>query len=206
MNLEIQRHVFKGIRHVLLSLKTYMQFKFDFAQARLYLKGFTDEPPIGDRHCRITRHHCSFCQRLEQHLHDTFRLSAGLIIRKPGAAIFVELVGAAVSALLGNAWGVSTLLSGLIQGAFAELVFLAFRYRKYTLPVALLAGGAAGFGAWFGELWYSGNIALTWQFNLIYLICCVLSGIVLAGLLSWLLTRALARTGVLHRFAAGREF
>ncbi len=130
----------------------------------------------------------------------------GLIIRKPGAAIFVELVGAAVSALLGNAWGVSTLLSGLIQGAFAELVFLAFRYRKYTLPVALLAGGAAGFGAWFGELWYSGNIALTWQFNLIYLICCVLSGIVLAGLLSWLLTRALARTGVLHRFAAGREF
>ena len=26
------------------------------------------------------------------------------------------------------------------------------------------------------------------------------------ALLSWLLTRALARTGVLHRFAAGREF
>lgn len=129
----------------------------------------------------------------------------GLIIRKPGAAIFVELVGAAVSALLGNAWGVSTLFSGLAQGVFAELVFWGFRYRKFTLPVALLAGAGGGVGAWFGELWYAGNIALTWQFNVIYLVCCVISGIVLAGLSGWLLTRALARTGVLNRFAAGRE-
>ncbi len=34
--------------------------------------------------------------------------------------------------------------SGLIQGLGAELVFAAFRYRRWNLPVALLAGTVAG--------------------------------------------------------------
>src|SRR5262245_38968481 len=37
---------------------------------------------------------------------------APLIVRKPGAALFAEMVAAGVSALLGSAWGVDTLLSG----------------------------------------------------------------------------------------------
>ena len=48
---------------------------------------------------------------------------APLIIRKPGAALFAEMVAAGVSALLGSLWGVDTLLSGFVQGAAAELVF-----------------------------------------------------------------------------------
>src|SRR3954466_3008006 len=38
---------------------------------------------------------------------------AALIIRKPGAALFGELVAAAVSMLLGAPWGLQTLESGL---------------------------------------------------------------------------------------------
>ena len=37
------------------------------------------------------------------------------IIRKPGAAIFVEVIAATVSALIGNQWGISTLYSGLAR-------------------------------------------------------------------------------------------
>src|SRR2546430_17509981 len=37
----------------------------------------------------------------------------GLIIRKPGAALFTELVAAAVSAILGSQWGLDALFSGL---------------------------------------------------------------------------------------------
>lgn len=128
-----------------------------------------------------------------------------LIIRKPGAAVFVELLAAGVSALLGNVWGLSTLLSGLAQGLGAELVFLALAYRRFSLPVAMASGAAAGLGAWAGELWYSGNIAMSSQFLIIYLVCLVISGAVLAGGLAWWLTRTLARTGVLSRFAAGRD-
>ena len=54
---------------------------------------------------------------------------APLIIRKPGAALFAEMVAAGVSALLGSAWGVDTLLSGFVQGAAAELVFAFTLYR-----------------------------------------------------------------------------
>ncbi len=128
-----------------------------------------------------------------------------LVIRKPGAALLVELIGAITSALLGNVWGVSTLYSGIAQGLGAELVFLAFAYRNFRLPVAVLAGAGAGLGAWTLELFTSGNLQRTPAFLIIYLVCTVISGAVLAGGLGWVLTRALARTGVLGRFASGRE-
>ena len=40
----------------------------------------------------------------------------GLIIRKPGAALYTETVAAVISALVGNAWGPLTIASGLVQG------------------------------------------------------------------------------------------
>ena len=61
---------------------------------------------------------------------------APLIIRKPGAALFAEVVAASLSALLGSLWGVDTLLSGIMQGAAAELVFALTRYRSYAFPIA----------------------------------------------------------------------
>ena len=51
----------------------------------------------------------------------------GLVIRKPGAAIFVEVVAACVSAGIGNQWGIETVYSGLAQGLGAELIFAVFR-------------------------------------------------------------------------------
>ena len=131
----------------------------------------------------------------------------GLVIRKPGAALFVEVIAAIVSMLLGNIWGVGTVMSGLAQGLGAELIFLAFLYRRFTLPVAILAGVGAALGAVVLELFYgaSPNILKSLEFNLIYLGAAVASGIVLAGIVGWLLVRALAATGALSRFAAGRE-
>lgn len=129
----------------------------------------------------------------------------GLVIRKPGAALFVELLAAIVSALLGNQWGIETMYSGLAQGLGAELVFAAFGYRRFTLPVAMLAGVGAAVGAFILELFTSANLAKSLTFNSIYLTCLVISGAILAGLLGHWLVRALAATGALDRFAAGRK-
>ncbi|MGO2683307.1 ECF transporter S component [Microbacterium sp.] len=131
----------------------------------------------------------------------------GLVIRKPGAALVVELVAAIVSMLIGNVWGVSTILSGLVQGLGAELIFALFLYRRFGIVVAALAGAGAGIAAWVFELFYgsSPNILKSLEFNTIYLVCVAVSGIVLAGIVGWLLVRALAATGALNRFAAGRE-
>ncbi|AGF72090.1 ECF transporter S component [Corynebacterium halotolerans] len=128
----------------------------------------------------------------------------GLVIRKPGAAVFVEVIAALVSAALGNHWGIETLYSGLAQGVGAELVFAVFGYRRFGVGVAMAAGAAAGLGAFVLELFTSANIAKSLTFNSIYLTCLLVSGAVLAGLLGHWLVKALARTGALDRFAAGR--
>jgi energy-coupling factor transport system permease protein len=127
----------------------------------------------------------------------------GLVIRKPGAALYGELVAAIVSALVGNQWGVLTIESGLVQGLAAELIFAAFLYRAWGLPVAMLAGAAAGLAMAINELilWYPGSTAM---FSTIYVVSGVASGAVVAGALSWYVVRGLAKTGALSRFAAGR--
>lgn len=126
-----------------------------------------------------------------------------LVIRKPGAALYGELVAATVSALVGNQWGVLTLESGLVQGLGAELVFAAFFYRRWGLPVALIAGAVAGLALAINDLilWYPGSAN---TFALIYTVSAIVSGTLVAGLLSWFAVRGLAKTGALSRFASGR--
>lgn len=128
-----------------------------------------------------------------------------LIIRKPGAAIFVETLAAIVSMALGSQWGVETLIAGLIQGLGAELVFMAFRYRRFGPGVAALAGAGAALGAMVLEGFTSGNFAKSFLFNTIYWSTSITSGLLIAGLGSYFLVRALAKAGALGRFASGRE-
>ena len=127
-----------------------------------------------------------------------------LIIRKPGAAIFTEVVAASVSALLGAQWGgFATIEAGLVQGLGAELVFLAFLYSSWRVGVAILAGAGAGLAMAVTDLilFYPGADV---PFQSIYTVSAILSGAVIAGLGSWLIARALAKTGALGRFASGR--
>jgi energy-coupling factor transport system substrate-specific component len=126
-----------------------------------------------------------------------------LVIRKPGAALYGELVAATVSALVGNQWGVLTLESGLVQGLAAEVVFAVFLYRVWNWPVAVLSGAAAGLALAVNDLilWYPGSAV---AFSAIYIVSAIVSGALLAGGLSWYVVRGLARTGALSRFPSGR--
>ena len=126
-----------------------------------------------------------------------------LVIRKPGAALYGEMVAATVSALVGNQWGVLTLESGLVQGLAAELVFAVFLYRAWNLPVAVLSGAAAGLALAVNDLilWYPGSAA---TFSAIYVVSAIVSGALIAGALSWFVVRGLAKTGALSRFPSGR--
>ncbi|MEO8907540.1 MAG: ECF transporter S component, partial [Microbacteriaceae bacterium] len=128
----------------------------------------------------------------------------GLIVRKHGAALYVELVAATVSALMVTQWGALTLLSGLVQGFGAEIVFALFFYARWNWFVALLAGAGAGIAESILDLlvWYPGA---KFSFAVIYAITTTLSGLLIAGLGSWFIVKALAKTGALNRFAAGRE-
>lgn len=128
---------------------------------------------------------------------------AGLIIRKPGAALFTELVAASVSAILGSQWGLDTVVSGALQGLGAEIVFLVVGYRRWTIAVALIAALGTAIAAWVHDtpLYYA-DLGLSAQ--LVILAFMVVSAIVIAGVGSWLLMRSLVQTGVLAQFPAGR--
>lgn len=128
----------------------------------------------------------------------------GLVVRRPGAAFFGGFVSAGVSVLLGSPWGVDVLVSGAIQGGGAELAFALGMYRSWTLPFAMLAGALAGVGAAIHDiaLYYPDLGVGYW---LIFGVATIISGIVIAGIGSWYLLRALVSTGVLSDFAVGRE-
>jgi energy-coupling factor transport system substrate-specific component len=130
----------------------------------------------------------------------------GLIIRKPGAAFATEFIAAAVSTFIvgGTQWGFSVFASGFWQGLGAELIFLAFFYRRWGVVAAALAGALAGAFESFYE-WHAYIPDYSTGAKLAHLGFFVLSGVVVAGFGGYALVRALARAGVLDAFPAGRE-
>ena len=128
----------------------------------------------------------------------------GLVIRKPGAALYTELVASVIEALLGSAWGLSVVAYGVAQGLAPEAVFALFGYRWWRLPAAVMAGAAAGLAAGTLDLlYYYGAWRGDWQ--LTYVLLVMASSAVIAGVGGALLVRALSRTGVLQPFASGRR-
>lgn len=128
---------------------------------------------------------------------------APLIVRKPGAALFAEMVAAIVSVLLGSQWGLDTLLSGFVQGAGAELVFGFVMYRNFGPIVAFIAGAGAGIGEALHDIpVYFPTYGANLQFGIAALE--IASGAVIAGIGGWLLVRSLRRTGALQAFTSGR--
>lgn len=129
----------------------------------------------------------------------------GLVIRRPGAALYCEFVAAFVSVLLGSQWGTVAIVQGLAQGLGAEAAFLAVRYRSFRLPVAVASGALTGLVAALFDQWRYYSEYDFDSFRLPVFLITVVSATVIAGAGSWVLTRALAQTGVLDRFPAGRE-
>ena len=128
---------------------------------------------------------------------------APLIVRKPGAALFAEMVAAIVSVILGSQWGLDTLLSGFVQGAGAELVFGFLMYRSFGPIVAFVAGAGAGVGEALHDIpvyfaTYNANL----QLGIAGLE--IVSGALIAGIGGWLLVRSLRRTGALEAFPSGQ--
>ena len=121
---------------------------------------------------------------------------APLLIRKPGAAIFAEMVAAGLSAFLGSQWGPDTLLSGFVQGAAAELVFAMTGYQRWTLPVLSLAAVASALGAFVHDwaIYYSDVSA---DVQLLRLALMAVSAVVFAAVGSLAIARSLGRSGVL---------
>jgi energy-coupling factor transport system substrate-specific component len=126
---------------------------------------------------------------------------APLIVKKPGAALFAEMVAAGVSTLLGSQWGPDTLLSGFVQGAAAELVFAFTLYRAWSFPILGVAAVASAAAAWIHDwaLYYASVDAGT---QVLVGLSMGISALVLVAGGSVLLVRSLRASGVLEGFPA----
>lgn len=121
---------------------------------------------------------------------------AYLIIRKPGVALLAEVAAAHGEFIFGGEWGVTTLIFGLGQGLAAELIFAAFRYKRFDVLVVSLAGIASAVAS-IGIDYYYGFIGDLAMWNLVLLVGFRLIGsIVIAGIFAYLIVQALEKTGV----------
>ncbi|MFL5732655.1 MAG: ECF transporter S component [Chloroflexia bacterium] len=127
------------------------------------------------------------------------------IIRKPGAALVAETLAALVSVLAGSPYGfVGAALAGLTQGMGAEVVFMLTGWKRYdwlTLSLAGVASAVTGFV----YLWPIYYVGYSTQLLLITLAAYIIGVLIFAVVGGKLLGDALLSTGVLNRFAIGRE-
>ena len=131
---------------------------------------------------------------------------AAIIVRKPGAAIYVNLVGSAAEMLLGNQFSVGFVFAAAaLQGLFAEIPFMVTRYRVYNLPISMVSGAlvALEYGVYLMLFRYQGVAFLSAR-GIVHMVSELVGGVLIAGVMSWYLYRAIALTGALDRFASGR--
>ena len=124
---------------------------------------------------------------------------APLIVRKPGAALFAELLAAAVSVIAGSPWSLDVLLSGFVQGAAAELVFAFTLYRAWSLPVLAIAALASAAAAWIHD-WVIYYPTVAVQTQLLVGAAMGVSAVLIVGVGSLVLVRALRGAGVLEGY------
>ena len=130
---------------------------------------------------------------------------AAYVIRKPGVALITEGLASAVELLMGNSGGMTVVLTGLIQGAGAELAFAVFRYKKWNLGVMCLSGVLAAAFIFAYELYYLNYIALAPTLLIAQLAVRFVSAIVFSGVVCKLAGDGLAKTGVVKSYAIGAK-
>lgn len=121
------------------------------------------------------------------------------VVRKPGAALVGEIIASVVSAVIGNQWGFTVLLTGGLQGLALEGGLMLGRRVQSPWVRTALAGALGGFVQGVIEVvyWYPG---MTADFYAIYVASATVSGVLLGAVFSEFLVRGLARTGILAPF------
>lgn len=131
-------------------------------------------------------------------------LIPAFIIRKPGIAFIGEVFAAFIELLI-TQWGLSAIIWGVVQGIAAEVAFSIFLYKKWNFFTIEIAGMFSTLASYALDFFYSKYYALSSTIILVQIICAAISGLVLAGGLSYFLTIALKNTGVLSRYKIAKE-
>lgn len=131
---------------------------------------------------------------------------AGYIIQKPGAAVIVGTMTGVVQVLMGSAFAATLLPSAFFQGVGVEIAFLLARYKKFTLPVVLLAAVGPTVTS-FILAWYRGLWAyLDPNFVAVRFFIRLCSALIFSGIITKFLADRLAKAGVLKSYPLGAKY
>lgn len=123
-----------------------------------------------------------------------------LIIPKPGIALLAEFAAGAGETIVMGKFDIPTIIYALLQGLACEIVFAIFKYQSRSVMVAMLAGLVTALVSFPVDYFY-GYLNEVAGWNLIlFIVFRAISGIIIAGLLSYLLVKALDQTGVTKVF------
>ena len=125
------------------------------------------------------------------------------ITRKAGSGILAEIIAATMEfVFLGSPVGPVLLVAALLQGLGSELPFALGRYKKFGISRYAISGFLGAFlvfwwsairSGWFGQ-----------EILILRLVIHCSSGIILGGILAWMLVKAIKKTGVVDNYAIGR--
>lgn len=125
-----------------------------------------------------------------------FPVIIGLLIAKPGAATLYSVVQGFVEMLFGNPFGAMAIVYAGLEGIGLDIGLGLFRWKP-SLPAALL-GGALG-SLIVDEVYIFVFGMQSVNTVIVGGITALISGALLGGLVGWLVTQALIRTGVVSR-------
>lgn len=129
---------------------------------------------------------------------------AAFILQKPGVAFVTEVLAAFLELLMGNFPLVIT--TGLVQGAALELGFAVFGYKRYDLLSMCVSSACACVLSFLWTYFTNGYAALAVPMLVGMFFVRLATSLVFAGLLSNLLGKGLARTGVLKGYPIGAKY
>jgi energy-coupling factor transport system permease protein len=124
-----------------------------------------------------------------------FAILACYLVRKPLSGTISMVLGGVIEILAGNPFGLPVLLFNFWEGLGPDIAYAIFRFKKYTLWVALIAGLLASYFGVFYGWYYFGFSKLPFTQFLIYLLTRFLGGL-LAGILGHYLGVGLEKVGV----------
>ncbi|KAA1036908.1 thiamine ABC transporter permease [Macrococcus equipercicus] len=125
---------------------------------------------------------------------------AYLTIPKMGIALLAEFAAGAGETIAMGKFDIPTFVFALLQGLACEIVFAVFRYKSRHVMVAVLAGLAAAIISLPIDYFYGYMSDVAGWNVLLFVIFRLISGIVLAGIVPYLLVKALDETGVTKLF------
>jgi len=119
------------------------------------------------------------------------------ILRKPGTGIGVGILKGAVELMSGNSHGIIILLVDLVAGLLVDFVFLLFRKKQSLLPYMLGGSLASASNVLVFQLFATipSNILGLTAIGILFLVALV-SGLIFAGILPFLLVKSLSNAGV----------